>query len=539
LLTNKTTIEPHKTASLLGQQFNLAKQIAFLERLVASSNETNMNLNLYFALTLLGKAVALSGASRHAQHSAPNATYPELSDVDLARAVRNNVPKNSPLLSHDDSGTSVASHLNQWLSNNVHSNNLVECEAFASRTDSTGPGLGLLDLNNILEALVERSSPALQAVYKSKCDTMLGCDKRTLRYGKVQDFLNEWQEELNDIESQSSDTLRNAVFEVLRNGKCYEPVQIFYHSLSESARNQYLRVENNVIPMLPKSHDAVKLLANLYVQMTQDTTSKPTDEKRALSRFQKNTHSHLYEEAKKTNNDEAPSRLRGRQLKSNNQGEIHQHLFSNPLPGARALQDHSIDPDLLHGILRRYSKQSPCELAHRWHSPPWNVETAQKAGISKEVAEGIVGQLKHETFKPHDNFAEGIPDTAIPDSGYVSCNAAEQCLAGGMSSTSCRPLFVRFEFQGQARFRRTEARWSPLAKAFTFRPDHSRQFRGPHPLGDLMLLAVMGQRVYLDQLFLQIQVTRSISLLPTTLAQTMVLDQTFQLHKTIGNGYSS
>ena len=381
-------------------------------------------------------------------------TYPEISGADLARAKRNNVPHNSPLLSYDDSGTSVASHLNQWLVKNVPGGNLVECESFASHEGTTG--LGLWDLNHILETLVERASPALQEIYKAKCDTKLGCDKRTLRYGQMQDFVDEWQRELQDIEMQSSETLRNAVFDVLRNGKCYEAVQIYYHSLTESAQIQYMHTENNVIPMLPKNHDAVKLLANLYLEKT-----KEVSQTNATGFSKRHSASHLYDQVHGANDgeDDVHLRLRGRRLEANSKhhasdGDAHRSFFKDPLFVRRAKEiqeSMEFDTHFMRNLLMKYSKQSPCELAHRRLSPPWTVESAEKAGVSKEVAEGIAGLGKHNTFKPHTTFADGIPDTTIPDAGYISCDAAEQCLAGGNVQYMIQAVVRTFRIPGSGK----------------------------------------------------------------------------------------
>jgi len=141
---------------------------------------------------------------------------------------------------------SVSDKLNEHLREKYPARQLAECSS-----------LSIEDLNVLLAKLVNTSHPAIGKIYDAKCEEgVTGCDKRSLRHKDVESFEREWRKELGyfrtSFRTLSSEQIRTAhpAYALLREGKCFEAVNIFIHQLTEVTRSALIEA-GIVLPLLP------------------------------------------------------------------------------------------------------------------------------------------------------------------------------------------------------------------------------------------------------------------------------------------------
>jgi hypothetical protein len=304
-----------------------------------------------------------------------------LSDSDAARARTPLPPKGSSVLSSLKG--SIAPTLNSWLHQHVPKEHLRPCESFSTE-----------ELNSIIANLVSVSHPALQEIYAAKCKTATGCDKRGMRFEHLGDYEADWEYEHKTVALYTDNVVKSAVTEILRNGKCYEAVQLFYHHLSEDARSEYMHDHSLAIPLLPENREVLDFLSAVYRNNCEEDGSR-----RHLQ--QNYYHGHIWSNLTRVERD-----------------RYHNEVLSG------------VEMDIIQEVLDKYSTISPCEMAHRVLTQPWTVEMAVKAGVPEDVAEKIAEALKNDTFNTN-GVADPIPDTKTPNAGYIDCDQARMCLEGG------------------------------------------------------------------------------------------------------------
>lgn len=308
-------------------------------------------------------------------------TATPLSPGDETRARLPRPPEGSPVLSSTKG--SIAFTLNEWTEQKYPATSLRPCDS-----------LSIENLNDILSTLVGMANPFFQEIYKESCKQPDGCDKRSMRYETVSDFENKWQNELAILGAESNSKIRDAVAELLRNGKCYEAAQIFHHHLSEEARADY--TDNVVLPLLPTNRKAFDFLMKVVRNASSGDTSR---------RLQYEEHGHSLDN----------------ETSMADQAVLQQAIDDRYVNFTR----DEIEQELLNFV-----KVSPCQIAHRVLSEPWSVETGIKAGLSPEQAEELAEAIETDTFNTF-GVADPFPDTEIPESGYVDCGNPNVCLDGG------------------------------------------------------------------------------------------------------------
>jgi hypothetical protein len=222
-----------------------------------------------------------SGAAKQHQNR-----HPPLSRQDAIRASLNRPPSGSHVLATDPKQT-VASVLNRYLQQALAPDKIRPCDSF-----------DLEELNDVLAALVESSHPSLQQIYASKkCDddnsiATERCDKRAMRHQRgVAGYREEWEEETDMLRGIPDESVRAVVGSVLRKGKCFEAVQLYYHHLSEESRQQF----QPPLPLLPDNQDDIKILARLSQQhkgMTKNHESDPARDSGDLHHGHDHHHQH-------------------------------------------------------------------------------------------------------------------------------------------------------------------------------------------------------------------------------------------------------
>lgn len=214
---------------------------------------------LNLALLFLASSTVAAGS-----HSSDDS----LEASNLARARRSRPPTNSPVLAAaatatkdrdgEEANSSVEETLNGWLTEHLPEHNFQDCESY---TD-------LAKLNDVLSLLIQTDHPGLQDIHSAKCTTSpMGCDRRKMRLTAsgagdgLEAYEEKWAKDARLIDKKilSSDTLfQTAIKDTIRNGKCYEAVMLFCHSLSASARAHLLEEQGLPIPLLPKKFVAAR-----------------------------------------------------------------------------------------------------------------------------------------------------------------------------------------------------------------------------------------------------------------------------------------
>jgi hypothetical protein len=352
-----------------------------------------------------------------------SAQQPPLSDSDAARARTPLPPKGSPVLSRLKG--SIAPTLNSWLHQHVPKQYLRPCESFSAE-----------ELNSIISILVGVSHPALQEIYAAKCKTVTGCDKRGMRFETLGDYETEWEDEHKTVALYADNIIKSAVIDVVRNGKCYEAVQLFYHHLSEDARSEYMHDHNLAIPLLPENREALDFLSAVYRNNREKDGSR-----RRLQ--QDNYHGHIWSNLTRAERD-----------------RYHDEVLSG------------IDMDIIQEVVKTHSTLSPCELAHRVLTEPWTIDMAVKNGVSKEVAENIAKALVNDTFNTN-GVADPIPNTTTPGAGYIDCSQASVCLEGGDVQYMVHAVVRSYPIKGSGKILNKDG--VPLGKDVKF---ETRTFEG-------------------------------------------------------------
>eukprot|EP00040_Diaphanoeca_grandis_P017588 m.91988 g.91988 ORF g.91988 m.91988 type:complete len:1106 (+) comp26516_c0_seq2:169-3486(+) len=168
------------------------------------------------------------------QRSRPSTISPqprELSDEDVHRGTLR-APENPRVLANPEE--SVAEVLNTWMLANVPRRALKLCTEFS-----------LEELNSVIASIVQAAHPDLNIVYKARCVMYGKCDSRMLRHDNLTAYETEWEEEQIFLAK-----LPLLARDMVRDGKCFEVMSMFYHHLPEHSR--FDAVELGVkLPLLP------------------------------------------------------------------------------------------------------------------------------------------------------------------------------------------------------------------------------------------------------------------------------------------------
>ena len=347
-----------------------------------------------------------------------------LSNVDEHRARMLHVPKDSHVMidvretagalgpGHQRSG--VTKGLNKFMRQNTRKNFLLPCEDFSSE-----------ELDVVISMLEKYSHPKLEEIYKETCDTITTsnatrgvCDKRVRSNRKEIPEEPQFQQQQDDDDNDTTPPLWiEASRQVIRNGKCYDAVMLYYHHLDEASKHNIFVTEPNFkLPMLPENKDALHFLKSvLYVQQDREATTAARRRPRPHHRRHLQQDDKLFQE-----------------VGINPNQFFHDHNWSNLTDQQQlAYQEkliQGLNSTYVQNLLDQYNTKSPCELAHATLSPQWSEETAIQAGIDPEDFD----KVETGTFVTENVAQPGhIPNTETPGAGYVDCDQAAQCLDGG------------------------------------------------------------------------------------------------------------
>ena len=324
-------------------------------------------------------------AGRPARRLEASTIASNLPEVDLARAQKPHPSMGSEVLA---SRMTVSETLNKWLFNNVANAHLKPCATFQK-----------FELNAMLADLIGAAHPKLNALYTGRCGSDGGCDRRALRHKSLAEYEDEWKSE-DALLSAHGGALRAKVYAVIRDGKCYEAVSMFYHQLTAESRAKALAA-GLMVPLLPAATD-LKSVSQLLAAPPPEEAVAPSTEAphRHLSPFGGenpiySVHAPAWAEMKES---------------------LQQWKDAENVRSGREVPN----------ITETYSDRSPCQIAHQLWTEPWDNETARLANVSDTIRD----EIKKNSFSKR-GVADGvIPDTIIPATGYVDCNKPETCMGG-------------------------------------------------------------------------------------------------------------
>lgn len=387
-------------------------------------------------LFLLALGAAMATDSNDLTHTGRR-VVPLLSADDEERAHRPFPPKGSKVLASDPS-ESVAHTLNRYLVQALPADKLRACEEHT-----------LEELNDVLAALVSSVHPALQEIYDNKCATDSGCDKRSMRKGNLEDYQADWASEAELLEAQPNDGARAVITSVLRQGKCFESVQLYYHHLSYETRVGF----PHTLPLLPEAQEDVKEIVRYVRQQKGIAKARDTDRcAKAGADAATITASATTSTGRHHHNHPQDRHLDMVFF----QDEIHDNVFSQETLTAKEqfLRDQLAAINGANGtladLLAKYNTQSPCSMSHRTLSNPWTSASAEEAGVPIQVAALIETQLKNDSFSTMGVPEKDYPDTVIPGAGYIDCEQATQCLEGGDRQYMMQAVVRSYVVKGSA-----------------------------------------------------------------------------------------
>ena len=367
-------------------------------------------------------ATALPGLTGQApcRHGFPSSAkwLPEehiLPEADVVRARTARPHDSSPVLA--PAHASVSSTINAWLEAHLPLQNLANCQDFT-----------LLELDALVLDLAAASSAELDEMYLQKGD------RRALRHDNASGYAREWelqQHLLNRLPpvrcqchlcrpmSSAADccclprpwqVARASALHHMRDGKCFEAVNLFHHQLSAVAKEAALEAKVR-IPLLPSEAAAYDLHHRTTMLPTGavDTTAR---RRRAQSTLVTGAHNQVYDrsnpayaitqrinERAEAERDQAPSNLKFR------------------------MEDQQMI----------YQEQSPCMMCHKY----WvgNNEVT----IHDVVEEG--GFPYHQVMDPGfgENVVDGEPPCTHVQTSTLSICSAPCPQERSWTSASPRP----------------------------------------------------------------------------------------------------
>ncbi|KAL3906759.1 MAG: hypothetical protein SGILL_009143, partial [Bacillariaceae sp.] len=257
-----------------------------------------------------------------------------------------------------------------------------------------------------------------------------------------------------------------AARQVVRNGKCYDAVMLYYHHLDQTSKNNLLVAEPNFkLPLLPENKDALHFLRSVL---------KAKKKKAARSHHHDHDRRSLQEE-----DVLAEVGLDAQEVGMDPNDFFHGHDWSNMTAQEQlAYQEQlfmSLNQTYVQNLLDQYNDKSPCELAHATLSPKWSEETAIQAGFDEEEAAFYTEQIETGTFSTN-NVAppDDIPNTETEGAGYMDCDQAAQCLEGGDVQYMVQGVVRTITVPGSGKII-NPATMEPFGKDLVF---HTRTFEG-------------------------------------------------------------
>jgi FtsP/CotA-like multicopper oxidase with cupredoxin domain len=154
--------------------------------------------------------------------------HPTIIDVNRARLQK---PQKREILA--SSTQSVSERINSWLAQNHPPESFRACESFST-----------LELNRLFATLFPVRHAQFGAIYDEACRDGK-CDSRRLRHDNLSRFEDDWIHEQVVLDEAPA-----LVSNVVRDGKCFEIVNLFHHHLTDATRKQIL-AKGLELPLLP------------------------------------------------------------------------------------------------------------------------------------------------------------------------------------------------------------------------------------------------------------------------------------------------